>query len=144
MGASRQEGGLSGPGAHCRISSRISAPKDRRAASGHGSSAATSGPKEAQALLCPQRADVHCRRSRPNRRSRPYPRPAGNHHIRYCSSQGKEILLDHTQSMECMLHGGCGEANVTFLCLSHGDPQLQRPILRSEPNLEIEFDKNHF
>jgi S1-C subfamily serine protease len=52
----------------------------------------------------------------------------------FCESNGKEILVDHVQSSECALHGGCGEAQIFFYCLASGDPQLQRPKFRRAPN----------
>jgi len=59
----------------------------------------------------------------------------------FCSSQGKEILLQHEQSSECAWHGGCGEAEIAFYCLQAGDPMLNRPALRAEPNQRIEMDQ---
>ncbi|USX11044.1 hypothetical protein [Paraburkholderia fungorum] len=59
----------------------------------------------------------------------------------YCSSQGREILLQHEQSSECALHGGCGEAEIVFYCLTSGDPQLRRPELKAEPNQRIEVNQ---
>lgn len=59
----------------------------------------------------------------------------------YCSTQGREILLQHEQSSECALHGGCGEAEIEFYCLQAGDPMLKRPALRAEPNQRIEVDQ---
>jgi hypothetical protein len=59
----------------------------------------------------------------------------------YCSTQGREILLQHEQSSECALHGGCGEAEIEFCCLQAGDPMLKRPALRAEPNQRIEVDQ---
>ncbi|WP_186055202.1 hypothetical protein [Burkholderia gladioli] len=45
----------------------------------------------------------------------------------YCQSQQRELLVDRMQSGECALHGGCGEAEVTFYCLKAGDSALARP-----------------
>ncbi len=45
----------------------------------------------------------------------------------YCTSLGRQILLQHSASGECALHGGCGNATVTFYCLKPGDPALHRP-----------------
>jgi hypothetical protein len=59
----------------------------------------------------------------------------------FCSSQSREILLDHETSSECALHGGCGEAEITFYCLNPGDPQLkQRPTFRAEATQRIEIN----
>ena len=59
----------------------------------------------------------------------------------FCESQRKEILLDHIQSSECALHGGCGEAEIIFLCLAADDQQLKRPRLHTEPNQRIEINQ---
>lgn len=59
----------------------------------------------------------------------------------YCSSQGREILLQHEQSSECALHGGCGEAEIEFYCLKAGDPMLKRPEFKAEPNQRVEIDQ---
>lgn len=39
----------------------------------------------------------------------------------YCSKLGKHLLLQNETSSECALHGGCGEAQITFLCLDEND-----------------------
>ena len=41
----------------------------------------------------------------------------------FCSEQNKQILLQNENSYECALHGGCGEAEITFLCLDESDPR---------------------
>lgn len=41
----------------------------------------------------------------------------------FCISQGKRMLLQTQNSYECALHGGCGEAETTFLCLNENDPR---------------------
>jgi hypothetical protein len=41
----------------------------------------------------------------------------------FCAKQNREMLLDHEDSHECALHGGCGEAEITFLCLTEDDPR---------------------
>jgi len=43
----------------------------------------------------------------------------------YCDSKGQVMLLDSAQSHECALHGGCGEAEIYFFCLDHGDHRLK-------------------
>jgi hypothetical protein len=58
----------------------------------------------------------------------------------FCASLRKEILLDHIQSSECALHGGCGEAQVSFFCLAPDDSQLRRLKLRNDPNFKLEID----
>jgi hypothetical protein len=45
---------------------------------------------------------------------------------RTCAGQGKEVLLQTETSQECALHGGCGEAEITFLCVSDDDPRYQQ------------------
>jgi hypothetical protein len=42
-----------------------------------------------------------------------------------CVAMGKVMLLSHISSHECALHGGCGEAEVTFLCVDENDPRYQ-------------------
>ena len=59
----------------------------------------------------------------------------------FCESQNKQILLDHVQSGECALHGGCGEAQILFYCLAADDAQLKRPKLRRDPNFKLEVDQ---
>lgn len=59
----------------------------------------------------------------------------------FCDSQGREILLDHMQSSECALHGGCGEAEIFFFCLAKGDPQLKRQKYSPDPTQKIEIDQ---
>jgi len=58
----------------------------------------------------------------------------------FCESIQREILLDRVQSSECALHGGCGEAEIYFGCLTSDDPQLKRPKFTPDPNLKIEID----
>jgi hypothetical protein len=45
----------------------------------------------------------------------------------FCAGQSKEVLLDHETSSECALHGGCGEAEITFLCLKADDARYITP-----------------
>ncbi|HDR9314148.1 hypothetical protein [Burkholderia vietnamiensis] len=59
----------------------------------------------------------------------------------FCSSNGRQILLNHIQSGECALHGGCGEAEIVFYCLKPGDPQLMRPSYRGDATQRIEIDR---
>ena len=35
----------------------------------------------------------------------------------FCTGQGATLQLISTDSHECALHGGCGEAQVTFKCV---------------------------
>jgi len=34
----------------------------------------------------------------------------------FCASQGEVVKLVSNTSQECALHGGCGEAQITFTC----------------------------
>lgn len=34
----------------------------------------------------------------------------------FCASQGDVVKLVSNTSQECALHGGCGEAQITFIC----------------------------
>jgi hypothetical protein len=45
----------------------------------------------------------------------------------FCAKRNKLVLLDHESSYECALHGGCGEAEITFLCLTSDDPRYNVP-----------------
>jgi hypothetical protein len=45
----------------------------------------------------------------------------------FCARQHRQVLLDHENSYECALHGGCGEAEITFLCLTADDPRYNPP-----------------
>ena len=42
---------------------------------------------------------------------------------KFCAGLSKEVLLQKEKSYECALHGGCGEAEITFLCLDESDPR---------------------
>ena len=41
----------------------------------------------------------------------------------FCAGLHKQVLLQSETSQECALHGGCGEAEITFLCLDESDPR---------------------
>ena len=45
----------------------------------------------------------------------------------FCAKQNRQVLLDHENSYECALCGGCGEAEITFLCLAADDPRYIAP-----------------
>jgi hypothetical protein len=45
---------------------------------------------------------------------------------KFCVGQSKEVLLQTESSQECALHGGCGEAEITFLCVTENDPRYQQ------------------
>lgn len=40
-----------------------------------------------------------------------------------CAVQRKQMKLVEMNSHECALHGGCGEAQITYMCLSKDDPR---------------------
>jgi hypothetical protein len=43
----------------------------------------------------------------------------------YCTSLHREMMLVSETMNECMLHGGCGEAEVHFMCLDAADPRYK-------------------
>jgi hypothetical protein len=52
---------------------------------------------------------------------------------KFCGDQNKEVLLQSENSQECALHGGCGEAEVTFLCVAENDPRyLEQRQMRKD------------
>ena len=52
----------------------------------------------------------------------------------HCANQGKQMLLTEINSGECAWHGGCGEAQITYMCLTKDDPRYETPQLRKETN----------
>lgn len=50
----------------------------------------------------------------------------------YCVGQGKAVLLQSENSSECALHGGCGQAEITFLCLDESDPRYTAAHMRKD------------
>ena len=44
----------------------------------------------------------------------------------FCNSQGEVAEVASTTSKECMLHGGCGEAQITFICSRENTKQALR------------------
>ena len=40
-----------------------------------------------------------------------------------CTLQGKAVKVIGVTAHECGLHGGCGEAQANFMCLSKDDPR---------------------
>ena len=48
---------------------------------------------------------------------------------KHCGQIGKKLLLERINSGECALHGGCGEAEITYLCLDENDPRFKSPLL---------------
>ena len=53
----------------------------------------------------------------------------------YCGQLGKEIFVTNFRTS---FQEGAGKAEVTFHCLSKGDPGLQRPDYRQTPDVTIE------
>lgn len=52
---------------------------------------------------------------------------------RFCAGSGKEMLLQTENSQECALHGGCGEVEITFLCVAEDDPRyLEQHQMRKD------------
>jgi S1-C subfamily serine protease len=49
---------------------------------------------------------------------------------RYCSIRGKKMKLVKITSNECMLRGGCGEAQITFSCVDNDGPRFTK---KTEP-----------
>jgi hypothetical protein len=56
---------------------------------------------------------------------------------KHCSGMGKEIMVVDvsTKTLNAM---GAGSADVTYRCLTKGDPDLQRPTYRQAPTTVIE------
>jgi hypothetical protein len=44
---------------------------------------------------------------------------------KHCAAMGKRLLMNNITSSECALHGGCGEAQVTYLCLDENDARFK-------------------
>lgn len=59
---------------------------------------------------------------------------------RHCAQLGKKLLLDNISSSECALHGGCGEAQITYYCLDESDPKFRSPQMRKEPDTVIRVE----
>ena len=50
----------------------------------------------------------------------------------FCGKQDKYVQLLTENSYECALHGGCGEAEITFLCLDEKDPRYTANQMRKD------------
>ncbi len=57
----------------------------------------------------------------------------------HCTQLGKHLMLNHITSSECALHGGCGEAEVTYFCLDENDPRFKLTQMRKEPDSVIQI-----
>lgn len=55
----------------------------------------------------------------------------------HCAQMGKEILVTNVGTATTNIYGA-GSAEVTFRCLTKGDPELQRPEYRRPPDAVIE------
>ncbi len=55
----------------------------------------------------------------------------------YCAQVGKEILVTNIGTATTNVYGA-GSADITFRCLSKGDPELQRPDYKKAPDTVIE------
>ena len=50
---------------------------------------------------------------------------------KHCASQGKQMSVENITSSECALHGGCGEAEIIYMCLP-ANSQLRQPSSMTE------------
>jgi len=57
---------------------------------------------------------------------------------KYCISLGQELLVSGIKER---LHGALFISDVTFKCLTKGDPELARPAYRPAPDIIIENRK---
>lgn len=60
---------------------------------------------------------------------------------KHCAQEGKKLLLDHITSSECALHGGCREAEITYLCLDGNDPRFKSPHMEKDADTVIQVQK---
>ena len=60
----------------------------------------------------------------------------------HCAQIGKKLLLNRINSSECALHGGCGEAEITYLCVDESDPRFKSPQMRKEADTVIRVETN--
>ena len=49
-------------------------------------------------------------------------------------------MLDHITSSECALHGGCGEAEISYFCLDENDPRFHALHMRKEADSVIRIE----
>lgn len=59
---------------------------------------------------------------------------------KHCAQIGKRLLLDTISSSECALHGGCGEAQITYFCLDEADPRFKAPQMRKDADTLIRVE----
>lgn len=60
--------------------------------------------------------------------------------IDFCSTTGKQFLITHTQDSPAW-PGHFPQAEIQFMCLSPGDPELKRPKMARDPSQVIEIRK---
>lgn len=61
---------------------------------------------------------------------------------RHCAGLGKELQVVSTQETQPpYVLGNYPRAEIQFMCLSPGDPELQRPKLQKTPDTVIELRK---
>ena len=58
----------------------------------------------------------------------------------YCAKEGKEFILQSLSGSECALHGGCGKAQISYLCLGPNDPRLPKQASLSSPDMQKLLD----
>lgn len=56
----------------------------------------------------------------------------------YCASIGKKFVPVSSASRAGTFGRGYPEANLTFRCVSEGDPELARPVMTPTPTVRIE------
>ncbi len=61
---------------------------------------------------------------------------------KYCKKQGKKIQIIKTNSIDMRLGSHVGSTEIQFMCLSEGDPELNRPKLRKEADNVVEVKSN--
>ena len=61
---------------------------------------------------------------------------------RHCASVNKEFQIVSTnETQPPYVLGNYPRSEITFMCLAHGDPELQRPRLQKTPDSVIEIRK---
>ena len=61
---------------------------------------------------------------------------------RHCASIGREFQMVSTnETQPPYILGNYPRSEITFMCLSPGDPELQRPKLQKTPDTVIEIRK---
>lgn len=55
----------------------------------------------------------------------------------FCQKQGKEMMPASTHQNDANF-SNFAHAEVQFRCLAKGDPELQRPVMKTSPNIVIQ------